>query len=417
MPWGLIEFRGMRNSKKWFTRFWAVLLLVEASNALSPGFQNAATNGGGYALPQGPSSVFGNPAAVVQPRRSSGEGGVSEVGTEQPIPWFAWVFPAGREASVGLGLVETDPGAVDEHLVHITGVSRLFLGTWIGGRASMQKLPEETSMDFSVGGMHRVGPHLGLGWSADRVTESLQSTNCPGCDRRGFGAGISWFFDREERYALFADLHTEDRLLRSSRDYSPLAGARIELGSQRNLQMLFSVRRSDFHREGATSLSAGVGLQQTFLSTLIHANYAMTALPVRQRDGAGPWHQVSVGLVWDAFEDRTEPMPFVRSTVAQLSPGGVDGLPRGLDFLLRVVENTGKLEDWSLVVYTAPQGLQPEQLVRRFTGKGMPPANVYWSGDDMAGYPCKPGIYAYRLIVADQAGNLSWTEWQHLELR
>jgi hypothetical protein len=91
-------------------------------------------------------------------------------------------------------------------------------------------------------------------------------------------------------------------------------------------------------------------------------------------------------------------------------------MPRFTSFLLRIDDESGKLGGWNLVVYTARKDMTPGQLVRRFQGKGQPPASIRWNADDAIGNPCAVGLYTYRLIVTDAAGNQSWTEWQHLEI-
>lgn len=44
------------------------------------------------------------------------------------------------------------------------------------------------------------------------------------------------------------------------------------------------------------------------------------------------------------------------------------------------------------------------QLVRRFSGKGVPPAHVMWDGKDETGLPLPDGVYKYRLVVVDLEG-------------
>ena len=44
------------------------------------------------------------------------------------------------------------------------------------------------------------------------------------------------------------------------------------------------------------------------------------------------------------------------------------------------------------------------ELVRRFGGKGGPPAHVLWDGTDEAGMPLPDGTYRYQLVVLDAEG-------------
>ena len=42
--------------------------------------------------------------------------------------------------------------------------------------------------------------------------------------------------------------------------------------------------------------------------------------------------------------------------------------------------------------------------MRRFGGKGNPPAHVLWDGTDESGMPLPDGGYRYRLLVRDDDG-------------
>jgi hypothetical protein len=51
---------------------------------------------------------------------------------------------------------------------------------------------------------------------------------------------------------------------------------------------------------------------------------------------------------------------------------------------------------WSLDIVD-----KSNQIVRRFSGKGVPPAHVMWDGKDEAGLPLPDGVYSYQLVVTD----------------
>jgi hypothetical protein len=54
---------------------------------------------------------------------------------------------------------------------------------------------------------------------------------------------------------------------------------------------------------------------------------------------------------------------------------------------------------WSLDIVD-----KSHQVVRRFGGKGVPPAHVMWDGKDEAGLPLADGVYTYQLVVVDEHG-------------
>ena len=45
------------------------------------------------------------------------------------------------------------------------------------------------------------------------------------------------------------------------------------------------------------------------------------------------------------------------------------------------------------------------QVVRRFSGKGVPPAHIMWDGKDETGLPLPDGMYKYQLVVIDEYGD------------
>jgi hypothetical protein len=45
-----------------------------------------------------------------------------------------------------------------------------------------------------------------------------------------------------------------------------------------------------------------------------------------------------------------------------------------------------------------------DEVVRRFGGKGVPPAHLLWDGKDENGMPLPDGIYRYQLLVHDSEG-------------
>ena len=413
----------LRNTSISASAAGAILLLAlcacpsQAQQGLE-GWQNTASGGNARSLPDNVSSVFGNPAATSSPRRTAGGLGVSGLGGSNMELWSSWVFPVGEDAVLGAGIIEPDPGALDNHRVNFTGVSHLFKGSWLGVQGNFQKIPTAIKFDLGVGGMHRVNNHLRFGWDAHNLTESLDTLACDGCDKRQFGVGASWYFDQNERYAVFTDAGLSDFQFKKYKRIDPSGGVRLEFGTNRNLQLMGSLQLSHLDStQFLVNAAGGLAFQQYFFSTLVNAKYSLTGLALRGNRNVVPEQQVSIGIVLDAFVDRTPPRPLVRSDVALLSSSGADSLPRQMDFMLRVEEESGKLDDWSLVIFSAKPDMKPSQLVRRFQGKGYPPKSIRWAGDDVVGIPCLTGLYAYRLIVKDAAGNQAWTEWQHLEIK
>jgi len=54
---------------------------------------------------------------------------------------------------------------------------------------------------------------------------------------------------------------------------------------------------------------------------------------------------------------------------------------------------------WSLEIVD-----KSDQVVRRFSGAGLPPAHVMWDGKNETGMPLADGLYTYQLVVTDAEG-------------
>lgn len=54
--------------------------------------------------------------------------------------------------------------------------------------------------------------------------------------------------------------------------------------------------------------------------------------------------------------------------------------------------------------------------VRRFSGRGAPPAHVMWDGKDESGLPLADGAYRYRLVVVDAAGRATESRERTVEI-
>jgi len=76
--------------------------------------------------------------------------------------------------------------------------------------------------------------------------------------------------------------------------------------------------------------------------------------------------------------------------------------PTGETAVTKIVMNArtkAETEDWSLALVN-----KSNETVRRFGGKGTPPAHLLWDGKDESGLPLPDGMYRYRLVVHDADG-------------
>ncbi|NLB63357.1 MAG: hypothetical protein GX801_04530 [Fibrobacter sp.] len=389
-------------------------LWVQVSAQVAPSWLNAATNGGAKALLDGTAAVFANSAAGAQQSKISVELGAGGLGQDIYL-WTAGVLPISENAAWGLGIVEPSPGALDQHRVEMTGITRPFVGTWLGARGTFQKNPLDHRVELSMGAYHKITPQFSASWTIENLSESLDSNYLHNHGKRTFGLGFAWGIDRDLRYTLWLDGETQ-RFKLDKQWWRGAGGFKIDIGAQRNLQLLSGFSLQNKQRSWEPEGALGASYSQQFFSTKLKFSYAVSG--VSFKDGFKQMqHTVSLGVVLNAYADENKPMPFVRAERVLISPTGKDSLPQDNIFYLRIEENSGLVENWNLVIYTTDGNLLPKDVVRRFSGAGMPPHAVRWNADDVAGYACPPGVYAYRLIAVDGGGNQNWTEWQHIELR
>ena len=103
----------------------------------------------------------------------------------------------------------------------------------------------------------------------------------------------------------------------------------------------------------------------------------------------GMTHRVGLSYSFGGFYARSEAEPPV------FSPIGAQSVTR-FDLEART---KAEAVDWSLDIVD-----KSDQIVRRFSGAGLPPAHVMWDGKNETGMPLADGIYTYQLVVTDAEG-------------
>jgi hypothetical protein len=105
----------------------------------------------------------------------------------------------------------------------------------------------------------------------------------------------------------------------------------------------------------------------------------------------GVTHRFGVSYRFGGFFASSQAVPPVFSPIGQQSV---------TKFHLKTRTKT-EAQSWSLEIVD-----KSNQVVRRFSGKGSPPAHVMWDGKDEAGLPLPDGSYKYTLTVVDAEGRV-----------
>ena len=103
----------------------------------------------------------------------------------------------------------------------------------------------------------------------------------------------------------------------------------------------------------------------------------------------GVTHRVGLSYQFGGFFAASEAVPSVFSPIGQQSV---------TKFHLKA-RTKAEAEKWSLEIVD-----KSGHVVRKFSGKGVPPAHVMWDGKAETGLPLPDGIYVYRLVVLDREG-------------
>ena len=105
----------------------------------------------------------------------------------------------------------------------------------------------------------------------------------------------------------------------------------------------------------------------------------------------GMTHRVGVSFRFGGFFASSEADPPVFSPIGEKSV---------TKFHLKS-RTKAEAQDWNLEIFD-----KISQMVRRFGGKGIPPAHVMWDGKDEFGLPLPDGSYHYVLTVNDSEGRV-----------
>jgi hypothetical protein len=103
----------------------------------------------------------------------------------------------------------------------------------------------------------------------------------------------------------------------------------------------------------------------------------------------GVTHRFGISYEFGGFFASSEAVPPVFSPIGQHSV---------TKFHLKA-KTKAEAEKWNLEIID-----KSGQVVRRFSGNGLPPAHVMWDGKDETGLQLPDGRYRYQLVVFDQEG-------------
>jgi hypothetical protein len=385
--------------EKLFVLIAFVAITVLASATSDP--QIISLQGGATALEHGASGVFINPASLRTQGLGQVEAGVGNLAGKSDF--FAnWAFSNSPTGAMQFGVYSMNPNAFSDFAMHLSGMVHPVPNVSFGAHGRILNQSGSTAMDINGGMLFAFTRHWTASLTGRNLAESLDSIAYRyGPPGRSFVLGSAYTFDLDKAYSVYydAELFTENKY-----QVYHHVGARLRIGPVDNLEVRGGATVAPDFTVGA---HGGARIQEQFFSRMLYVEYGANANE----------QAVSIGMFIHPTLDVKAPLVAVRTDVALFSPQGRGNMPTVVHFFIDVQEKTQKFTAWHLVIYKANAIYEAQEPVRRFHGKGKPPRSVRWFGEDGSADILPPGMYAYRIIVTDAAGNVARTVWQNLEIQ
>lgn len=224
-----------------------------------------------------------------------------------------------------------------------------------------------TGVGFDLGGLMNVTPTI-------RIGASVLNLGGPGITLR----------DTKETYPIefrggFSAMLLQGRgMLSAEVDQASGPGTRFRGGSEYWVQPAFALRI------GLDDQSPAGGMSYRFAGHY-QFDYGVLDHPL------GLTHRVGLSYRFGGFFASAKADPEIFSPTGERAVTKIDLNAR----------TKAEVEDWSLDLIS-----KSNEAVRRFGGKGAPPAHILWDGKDETGLPLADGTYHYRLTVHDSEGRV-----------
>lgn len=331
-----------------------------------------------------PLGVIWNPAAVSLMYQNEVHFETARLYEGTSLYSFGFALPAQKLPSVGLTILSLGSGDFER-----TSELNESLGTF-----------SEGDMAFMITASKNITPRLAMGTNLKIIRQSVEEFGAT-----GVGADLGFLYDVTPTIRFGASILNvggPNLTLRQTKETYP---AMFRWGMATRL----------FHGKGLLSAELDHG---SGLGTSIHGGgeywlYPMVALRVGYNDDApsagmsyrfpsglrfdyalsdqelGMTHRIGVSFRFGGFFANSEADPPVFSPIGEQSV---------TKFHLKS-KTKAETQSWSLEIVD-----KNDTVMRRFGGKGTPPAHVMWDGKDETGLPLPDGMYTYVLVVADMEG-------------
>lgn len=346
--------------------------------------RSSAMGGAWAANAEGALGSMWNPAGLSRTLQNQVHFETASLFGESRMNAFSFALPGSRLPSFGISLVTLNSGEfqrtneLNDNLgtfdngnmaLYFTGAKKVNRRLRVGASV---KLVRETVEEFSagavgldLGAMVDLSQHWRIGASALNIGgPSLSMREVDESYPVDIRGGVTWR-GLNGRALLTAEVDS-----REGPGATFLTGAEVW------------VHRSLALRAGYAQENVGAGLS-------VRATHNLSFDYGAQDNELGVLHRFGVVYNFGGFHATSQASPEI------FSPAGENSVT---SFGLKA-HTRGEPAEWTLDIID-----KHDQLVRRFGGKGGPPAHVLWDGTNEAGMPLPDGTYRYSLVVLDDQG-------------
>jgi hypothetical protein len=299
---------------------------------------------------------------------------------------FSFAVPGRRLPSLGLSVVALRSGEFEK-----TNELNESLGTFENG---------ETAFLFTAS--KAIATRFALGGNLKVVRQSIEDFSAG-----GFGADVGALFDVTPSLRLGASLLNlggPNLTLRDTQETYPVevrGGLAVRLLGGRGLLALEVDRCGDLplrlHAGTEYWIQRSLALRVGYDDAFAAGGFSYRITPQVQFDYGvsdhtlGLRHRLGVAYRFGGFFASSRAVPEV------FSPMGEQSVTR----IEMQAHTKTDAERWTLQIVS-----KSDEVVRQFSGPGLPPSHVQWDGKDETGMPLADGVYRYVLVVRDREGRV-----------
>jgi hypothetical protein len=360
------------------------------------GARTGGLGGAFVAVADEPLGILWNPAATSMLSQNEVSFESSFLYESTTINSFSFALPGRRLPSFALSIISLGSGdfektnELNESLGEfkegdmafvLTASKNLTTRFMLGANV---KVVRQTIDEFDAAG---VGVDLGLLYQvhpALRVGASLLNLGGPTLSLRE----IDEAFPVDLRAGVAVQFLSGRALLSGEIDHRADAGTGFRIGSE------FWAHRS-------------LALRFGFAETMPAGGFSIRITPSARFDYApadeelGVTHRFGLSYRFGGFYASSEADPPVFSPIGE----------RSVTKFHLAAKTKADANSWELEIVD-----KSNRVVRRFSGKGVPPAHVMWDGKDETGLPLPDGVYKYFLLVTDQEGRELSSHFRKVEI-